>query len=97
MTSGEFIPLLLRLLGYIALTLLCLFVIPTYHHSFRLAWRAMGVFFVVTLGTVIFRLWGGNALSLVYNDWVITPTLLLVLLAVFRNLQIVGRWREMKQ
>lgn len=93
MSLPETVVLIVRLLGYVGMALLCLFVIPVYHRSFRLTWRAIGVFFVLTMGTVFVRLLGGSALSLAYNDYVLTPTLIIVLMATFYNLRLVGRWK----
>lgn len=94
MTTPEWLLLILRLLGYTGLALLCLIVVPTYHRSFRLSWRAVGLYYLVVLGTVIIRLKYGSMASLAYNDYVITPALLLVLLAIFRNLWTVSLWRQ---
>jgi len=91
------VVLIARLLGYVGMSLLCLFVIPVYHRSFRLTWRAIGVFFALTMGTVFVRLLGGSSLSLTYNDYVLTPALLIVLLAAFYNLRLVGRWNSHRE
>ena len=83
--------LLLRVNGYIALVLLCLLVMPSYHPGFRLGWRALAMFFCGSVGSILIRLTVSNAVSLAYNDWALTPILYVVLWLLLVNLRRVQR------
>lgn len=86
------IALWLRVLGYTGAALLFAFVVPIYHRSFRLTWRALALYWLAALGTVVLRLLGRVTLSIAYNDWVLTGALALVLGVSFYNLFVVIRW-----
>lgn len=80
----------LRLLAYAALALLMGLVIPVYHASFRMTWRAAGLFFAIGGVSVLLRLYAGNDAAGWWNDYVLTPMTLLLALVTLVNLSMVS-------
>lgn len=88
--NGSDLIAYLRLLAYAALALMTGLVIPVYHRSFSLTWRAIGLFFVAGCVSLVLWLYVSPAAYLWWGENVLTPVTLLAAITSLVNLSLVS-------
>ena len=84
---------LLRILSYLSICLLVGLILPTYHTRFSWVWRSLGIYFGCLTASVVIRLLLGPVRQAFFNDWVLTPVVSLVVMALVASLLIQDRKR----